>query len=250
MISESEIKICDKCTQTKPIDKYRKYSENSYSKTCKKCLNKMDKIRKKNVRRKKAETYLAKCEKCNEEKVLKDFAKLKKFYKKKICLSCYPKFLIEQKNEWCKNEHNTNINYRLKKSLASRLRFVLLKNDTTMNYIGCNIQYLREWFEYNFTSEMNWDNYGSYWSIDHIIPVCKFDLTIENEKLKCWNWSNLMPVTTKYNSTKKEIDMNQIIFILDKIQKFKEEGSTTKWFSEEFILKLETAEIKASINSS
>lgn len=249
-MNESEVKMCDKCTQNKPIDKYRKYCENSYSKTCKKCLNEMDKIRKKNQRQKKSETFLAKCEKCNEEKVLKDFAKLKKFYKKKICLSCYPDFLREQKTEWCRNESLTNINYRLKKSLAARLRNVLNKNNTTMNYIGCNIQYLREWFEYNFTSDMNWENYGSFWSIDHIIPVCKFDLTIEDEKLKCWNWTNLMPVTIKYNSSKKEIDMNQVNFILNKIQKFKEEGSTTKWFSEEFILNQELAEIKANMISS
>jgi hypothetical protein len=244
MMTEIEQKTCDKCTQIKPMDKYRKYTENSYSKTCKKCLNDMDKIRKKNLRQKKAETFLALCEKCNVEKKLKDFSKLKKFYKKKICLSCYPEFLKEQKTEWCRQEHNTNINYRLKKSLASRLRAVLIKNDSTMNYIGCNIQYLREWFEYNFISEMNWDNYGSYWSIDHIIPVCKFDLTIDDEKSKCWNWSNLMPVTIKYNSSKKEIDMNQIHFILKKLEKFKEEGSTTKWFSEEFVLNLEIAELK------
>jgi hypothetical protein len=250
MESESEIRMCDKCIQTKPIDKYRKYCENSYSKTCKKCLNELDKIRKKNQRQKKAETFLAKCEKCDEEKVLKDFAKLKKFYKKKICISCYPDFLREQKTEWCRNESITNINYRLKKSLAARLRNVLNKNDTTMNYIGCNIQYLREWFEYNFNSEMNWENYGSFWSIDHIIPVCKFDLTIEDEKLKCWNWSNLMPVTIKYNSSKKEIDMNQINFILEQIQKFKEEGSTTKWFSGEFILNKKLAELKANMGSS
>lgn len=243
-MNETENKTCDKCIQPKPIDKYRKYCENSYSKTCKKCLNELDKIRKKNQRQKKAETFLAKCEKCNEEKILQDFARLKKFYKKKICLSCYPDFLREQKTEWCRNERLTNINYRLKKSLAARLRNVLNKNDTTMNYIGCNIQYLREWFEYNFTSEMNWENYGSFWSIDHIIPVCKFDLTIEDEKLKCWNWSNLMPVTIKYNSSKKEIDINQINFILNKIEKFKEEGSTTKWFSGEFILNKELAEIK------
>jgi hypothetical protein len=239
MISEIEPKLCDKCSQSKPIDKYRKYSEISYSKTCKKCLNEMDKIRKKNLRQKKAETHLAKCEKCNEEKTLKDFSKLKKFYKKKICLSCYATFLKEQKTEWCRNERISNINYRLKKSLAARLRTVLIKNDSTMNYVGCNIQYLREWFEYNFTSEMNWDNYGSYWSIDHIIPVCKFDLTIEDEKCKCWNWSNLIPVTVNYNSSKKDIDINQINNIVKKIEKFKEEGSTTKWFSKEFILNLE-----------
>ena len=244
MNNEPELKMCEKCIQTKPIDKYRKYCNNSYSKTCKKCLNEMDKIRKKNLRQKKAETFLVKCEKCNQEKVLKDFAKLKKFYKKKICNSCYPDFLREQKTDWCKNESKTNMNYRLKKSLAARLRNVLFKSDTTMNYIGCNIQYLREWFKFNFTSEMNWDNYGSYWSIDHIIPVCKFDLTIEDEKLKCWNWTNLMPVTVKFNSSKKEIDMNQIDFILEKIQKFKEEGSTTKWFSSEFILNMELVSSK------
>jgi hypothetical protein len=196
----------------------------------------MDKIRKKIQRQKKIENFLATCEKCNNEKTLINFAKLKKFYKKKICLDCYPKFLKEQKTEWCKNEHNTNMNYRIKKSLAARLRNVLNKTDTTMNYIGCNIQYFREWIEYNFTEDMNWDNYASLWSIDHIIPVCKFDLTIENEKLNCWNWSNMMPVTIKYNSSKKTIDIEQINYIIKKIEKFKEEGSTTKWFSSEFIL--------------
>ena len=234
-------KFCDKCKINYPIDNYRKYDEDKFAKTCKKCLNELDKTRKKNLRQKKAENTIVKCEKCQEEKALKCFAKLKKFYKKKICVSCYPKFLTEQKTEWCKNEHNTNMNYRIKKSLAARLRTVLVKNDSTMNYIGCNIQYLREWFEFTFTSEMNWDNYGSFWSIDHIVPVCKFNLTVEDEKFKCCNWSNLMPVTVKYNSSKKEIDMDQIDYIVEKIEKFKEEGSTTKWFSSEFILNKELA---------
>jgi hypothetical protein len=227
---------CVKCETNKCIEKFRQYTNKSYSTTCKKCLNDMDKIRKKIQRQKKIENFLATCEKCNNEKTLINFAKLKKFYKKKICLDCYPKFLKEQKTEWCKNEHNTNMNYRIKKSLAARLRNVLNKTDTTMNYIGCNIQYFREWIEYNFTEDMNWDNYASLWSIDHIIPVCKFDLTIENEKLNCWNWSNMMPVTIKYNSSKKTIDIEQINYIIKKIEKFKEEGSTTKWFSSEFIL--------------
>jgi hypothetical protein len=33
--------------------------------------------------------------------------------------------------------------------------------------------------------------------------------------------------------------MEQINYIIDKIEKFKEEGSTTKWFSSEFILNKE-----------
>ena len=249
MSCEINEKLCDKCEVNYPISSYRKYNETSIGKTCKKCLNELDKIRKKNLRQKRSETVFVKCEKCQEEKALKCFAKLKKFYKKKICRSCYPNFLTEQKTEWCKNEHNTNINYRIKKSLAARLRTVIVKNDSTMNYIGCNIQYLREWFEYNFTSEMNWDNYGSYWSIDHIIPVCKFELTDENEKLKCCNWTNLMPVTVKYNSSKKSIDMEQIEYIVNKIEKFKEEGSTTKWFSSEFVLNKDFAEMKEKMKA-
>ena len=240
MSCENGDKICDKCETSYPINNYRKYSEDKFGKTCKKCLNELDKTRKKNLRKKKAENTIAKCEKCQEEKTLNNFSKLKKFYKKKICISCYPKFLTEQKTEWCKKEHNTNMNYRIKKSLAARLRTVLVKNDSTMNYIGCNIQYLREWFEYNFTNEMNWDNYGSYWSIDHIIPVCKFNLIVEEEKYKCWNWSNLIPV--------KKINSNNIFLAppFEKVEKFKEEGSTTKWFSSEFILNMELVKNKTN----
>jgi hypothetical protein len=236
-------RICDKCEINYPINYYRKY-EIRFGITCKKCLNELDKARKQKLREKKAEGFV-KCEICQEEKALKCFTKLKKFYKRKICLSCYPKFLTEQKTEWCKKEHNSNMNYRIKKSLAARLRTILVsKNDSTMTYIGCNIQYLREWFEFNFTSEMNWENYGTYWSIDHIIPACKFDLSIEDEKFKCSNWSNLMPVTIKFNSSKKQIDMEQINYIIGRIEKFKEEGSTTKWFSKEFILNKELALMK------
>ena len=201
MSCEINEKLCDKCEVNYPISSYRKYNETSIGKTCKKCLNELDKIRKKNLRQKRSETVFVKCEKCQEEKALKCFAKLKKFYKKKICRSCYPNFLTEQKTEWCKNEHNTNINYRIKKSLAARLRTVIVKNDSTMNYIGCNIQYLREWFEYNFTSEMNWDNYGGTknhnnesWHIDHILPCASFDLSNIEQQKKCFHYTNLQPL--------------------------------------------------------
>jgi len=233
-----DTKICKTCNIEQPIINYKKYRNLVYN-TCKKCVNERDKILKKNVRIKNLET-LTICEICNQTKKLYDFAKLKKFYKKHICLECYPNFLIKQKIDWDKKKNSINPNYRIKKSIASHLRAVLTKTDTTMNYIGCNIQYLREWFEYNFIDEMNWNNYGKYWSIEHIIPISKFDLTNEKEKLICWNWSNLVPLKINYNSSKKkEIDLNQVNNILKKLEKFKEEGSTTKWFSEEFILNLE-----------
>ena len=38
---------------------------------------------------------------------------------------------------------------------------------------------------------MNWDNYKIVWEIDHIIEVSKFDLTIEDNQYKCFNYKDL-----------------------------------------------------------
>lgn len=228
--------LCDKCEIIKSNNQFRIYKNGSVRYICKKCDNEYDKERKKQNRQNKLETYKKDCELCKKTKVLKEFAKLKKNYKKNICLECYPVFLTEQKTEWCRNERERNPNYRLKKSLAARLRNVMNKGDnTTLDYIGCNMDFLRKWFEYNFTEDMCWENYGEYWSIDHIIPVNKFDLTQSKEKFECWNWTNLVPLKCSYNSSKKNtIDITQIQKVKIKLTNFlKEKGSTTKWFSVE-----------------
>ena len=58
-------KICGKCEISYSINNYRQYSDGKFSNTCKSCLNEMDKIRKKNMRQNKADTFIVKCEKCN-----------------------------------------------------------------------------------------------------------------------------------------------------------------------------------------
>jgi hypothetical protein len=232
-----ENNTCTKCGIEKSNGGFRTYSNGRISNTCKGCLNEMDKIRKKNLRKKHLETAIFKCSLCNVDKTLNKFSKLKKNYKKKVCLECYPAFVKSEKNKWCANEHKSNMNYRIKKSLAARLRAVVNKETSTMSYIGCPIQYLREWFESVFTPEMNWENYGDYWHIDHVIPVELFDLTDETEKRICWNWTNLAPLEKSTNCSKKSsIDKSQVESIKDRLIRFKEEGSTTKWFSDDYIV--------------
>lgn len=229
---------CIRCKQVQPESKFRLYKNGSYRKQCKKCDNEYDKQRKQKAREQRLETTLANCKLCKESKPLKDFAKLKK-YDGKICLACYPDHVRKCKTKWCAKERIANPSYRIKKSLAARLRTVLRKNDTTMNYIGCTIQFLREWLEYNFTKDMSWDNYGDYWSIDHVVPVSTFDLTNEEQKYQCWNWTNLYPVKISYNCSKKNKICNvQIQKVKERILKFQEEGSTTKWFSEDLCILL------------
>jgi hypothetical protein len=51
---------------------------------------------------------------------------------------------------------------------------------------------------------MNWDNYGSHWHIDHIIPFVAWDLTKEEDNIYCWNYRNLQPLECNLNQSKKD----------------------------------------------
>jgi hypothetical protein len=49
---------------------------------------------------------------------------------------------------------------------------------------------------------MNWENLGSYWQIDHIIPINAFNFKNTNEKYICFHWTNLQPLTCYENRFK------------------------------------------------
>jgi hypothetical protein len=82
------------------------------------------------------------------------------------------------------------------------------KNKHTMEYVGCTIEELRNYLEAQFKDGMNWENIGA-WHIDHIKPCAKFDLDSEEEKHKCFHYTNLQPLwaidnmikSAKYDST-------------------------------------------------
>jgi len=62
--------------------------------------------------------------------------------------------------------------------------------------VGYNIRELKEHLENQFDENMSWDNYGSYWHIDHIIPKTWFLFKSSNDigfKM-CWDIDNLQPL--------------------------------------------------------
>ena len=50
---------------------------------------------------------------------------------------------------------------------------------------------------------MNWDNYGSYWELDHVKPCSLFNFTIKNERLECLHWMNTRPLEKRKNLHKR-----------------------------------------------
>ena len=59
-----------------------------------------------------------------------------------------------------------------------------------------NLEQLRQHLESQFIPPMSWDNYGTYWEIDHIIPQNLFHfITYQDEQFQiCWSLMNLRPL--------------------------------------------------------
>ena len=66
----------------------------------------------------------------------------------------------------------------------------MTKQLLTKEILGIDIETYRRWIEYQFTPEMNWSNI----EINHVKPVCIFDVS-HNEQLKeAFKWKNTQPL--------------------------------------------------------
>jgi len=76
------------------------------------------------------------------------------------------------------------------------------KSDKTVNLLGCTIDEYKEYLKSKFTNKMSWDNYGSYWEIDHIIPMSLFDLSKPHNQVQAFHYTNTQPLTVFDNRSK------------------------------------------------
>jgi hypothetical protein len=63
--------------------------------------------------------------------------------------------------------------------------------------VGYTLEELKAHFEARFTVEMTWDNYGTYWEIDHITPK-----SLCLSFAETWELSNLQPLECSKNRSK------------------------------------------------
>jgi len=70
----------------------------------------------------------------------------------------------------------------------------------TVSILGCTFSEFKDYMSSLFTDHMDWDNYGTYWEIDHIIPICTaYD---EEQMVKLNHYTNLRPLEIKENRVK------------------------------------------------
>jgi hypothetical protein len=83
------------------------------------------------------------------------------------------------------------------------------KNRSTFELLGYTSEQLKQRIEYQFTPEMNWNNYGTYWEIDHKKAVANFDrqTPVHIVNALC----NLQPLPIRVNRQKSKKIWKSII---------------------------------------
>jgi len=75
------------------------------------------------------------------------------------------------------------------------------KNVSIMNFLPYSMNELKKYLEPQFDANMSWNNYATYWEIDHIIPQSCLQYTSmkDDNFLKCWSLNNLRPLEKNKN---------------------------------------------------
>jgi hypothetical protein len=105
---------------------------------------------------------------------------------------------------YLREKRKTDPNYKIGLTCRNRIKKLVKGQRNTSKLIDCSSDFLLEWLQSNFTVEMTFENHGTYWHIDHVIPCKHFDLTNEKQLKLCFHWSNLQPLKSTTNLSKKD----------------------------------------------
>jgi hypothetical protein len=108
------------------------------------------------------------------------------------------------RNNYDKNKRKIDNNFKILCNLRIRICNTLKRNTksvSTLNLLGCSIEFLKKHLQSKFQSGMSFSNYGK-WHIDHIRPCKSFDLSKVSEQRKCFNYTNLQPLWARDNLSK------------------------------------------------
>jgi hypothetical protein len=68
--------------------------------------------------------------------------------------------------------------------------------------LGCSYWQAKKHIERQWLPGMSWENHGTAWEIDHIIPASRFDVNNPMQRLQMCHFTNLQPLWTRDNRRK------------------------------------------------
>ena len=209
-------KICKKCD---------KLLDNSFFSekrtTCKKCRSNEDSKRKKEKKLKEERENMISiygmydsnrkiCKTCENYVLISDF-----YNQRRECKNCRRKkgrqydSVYGKKNAKLiytkrKKRIDNNKSLRIKMCITDRIYKCIRnkKNDSSVNYLGCTIDMYSKWIRFSSEELYSFDNHGTVWHIDHVIPLSTFDFTKEEDIYLAFNWRNTTPLDRIENMKK------------------------------------------------
>ncbi len=111
-----------------------------------------------------------------------------------------------ERKKWTPKAEITDVLLRFREKRKWQVtlrRYVMEKNlsPSYAIYFGLSIEEFRQWVEIQFTEELSWENFGTSWQFDHIVPVAYFDFNFEEDLLLCWNFINIRVQNIKTGKT-------------------------------------------------
>jgi len=215
------LKFCPTCKETKELSKFNKNKtrKDGLQRECRECCHQHHNKHYHSKKSPRLKENLKEghkiCTSCKQELLLENFNKQKggRFEKSSECKSCLK---IRNKNwrnnggkqwelDWVKNKKKIDPIFKLKYLIRLRINEVLKRNNITkkhsgLKYLGCSPEIYKSHLENQFTPEMNWDNHGIYWEVDHILPLNLIEK--EEDCYKYFHYSNTQPLTISENRIK------------------------------------------------
>tara|TARA_R110002074_G_scaffold26105_1_gene77056 strand:+ start:41 stop:727 length:687 start_codon:yes stop_codon:yes gene_type:complete len=220
-----DTKVCSKCGVEKALCEFynNKNTKDGKSYECKECIKQQNKIyreanKSKVAERKKAyrEANREKCSK--QEKAWREANQDRVKQTRKSHYDKHKKQILEKNKEqdrsaywasYTRNKRRNDPARRIRDNASRAVNHALkkqgsAKGGSTFSALPYSPQDLLEHLERQFDDKMNWENYGSYWDVDHIYPqsLLPYDSLDHPNFQKCWALDNLQPLEKSENQRK------------------------------------------------
>jgi hypothetical protein len=205
-----EEKECVRCKIVKALIEFDKRKNGVYRNYCRPCGNIM--CREYKARnRDKISDYNKSYKKEHSQEISEYNSKYNKEHREEIQTR-----QTRTQRERKKVDPNFKISGTLRKRLCAVLKSTNSKKcDNTLKLLGCSLGFLKKWFEFLFEEDMAFENHGSLWHIDHVIPCSLFNVSVDEEQKRCFHWTNLQPLRAEINISKnnkltqEELDLHE-----------------------------------------
>ena len=187
------MKRCARCKEEKEFSQFYKNSskKDGLQTRCKVCTKKYEKNNREKILARKRKYH----EK-NREKIRATQRKYRENNKEKIRVA-HRKY---RKLKWA-----TCPMFKMVNGLRGRLRTALCgkcKSARTMALLACTVEQLKKSLENQFEEGMTWENMGTAWHVDHMIPCSLFDFSSNAQQHRCFHYTNLQPLFASDNRSK------------------------------------------------